>query len=277
MEALAHAPDTGWEARLELGYERRADRTVPTRRAHRGPLVVQRPFYPEGNVCHTYVIHPPGGVVGGDSLELDVEVGEAAHALVTTPASAKFYRSAGPLATQTQALRVRAGGILEWLPQDTILFDGCRVETLTRVDLDAGAGFIGWELVCLGRPASGDHYGNGVCRQRLELWRAGVPLLLECSHFDGGSAALDAPWGLAGRRVTGTLLAVGADAAARDAVREALPSNALAGATLVDDVLVCRALGAQAQELLRTFTTAWEVLRPLLLDRPACEPRVWNT
>jgi urease accessory protein len=276
MEAVAHAT-SGWEARLELGFEPRAARTVLAKRIHRGPLVVQRPFYPEGDVCHTYVIHPPGGVVGGDSLTLDVEVGNAAHALITTPASAKFYRSAGPTATQTQTLRVRAGGVLEWLPQDTILYDGCRVQSLTRAELEPGAGFIGWEVVCLGRPASGDHYRYGSCRQRLELWRAGEPLLLERSHLDGGSAVLDAPWGLAGHRVMGTLVAAGADAAARDALREVVPAHAMAGVSLMADILVYRVLATQAQAVLQTFTAAWKVLRPVLFGRPACEPRVWCT
>jgi urease accessory protein len=269
----------GWEARLELEYAARGDRTVAVRRRHSGPLTVQKPFYPEGAPCHVYVLHPPGGIVGGDRLELAVDVRDGGHALLTTPASTKFYRSAGPAATQVQRLSVAAGAALEWLPQDTILFDGCRAELDTRVDLALGGVFIGWEVLCLGRPASGEAYARGRCRQRLELWRDNSPLLLERAHLDGGEPVLTAPWGLAGHGVTAMLVAAPANRETLDAVRETVApaTGELFGATLVDDVLVCRYLGAQAQAALRRFESAWRAVRPLLLNRPACPPRIWRT
>jgi len=278
-QVLPEAVSAGWEAELELGFASTGPRTVPARRWHRGPLAVQKPFYPEGSPCHMYLLHPPGGLVGGDHLSIDVNVDAGAHALLTTPASTKFYRSAGPAATQVQHLRVAAGGVLEWLPQDTILFDGCRAELETRVELEPKATFIGWDVLCLGRPASGDTYAGGRCRQRLELWRGGEPLLLERTALDGGEDILGEPWGMGGRTVTATLVATSADRSALDAVRADVTAGdgALFSATLMDDLLVCRYQGHQAQAALHCFETAWRAIRPRLLDRPASPPRIWRT
>lgn len=271
--------DKGWLAQLSLGFEKRAERTALTHRQHQGPLVVQRPFYPEGDVCHTYLVHPPGGVVGGDRLEITTRVNAQAHALITTPASGKFYRSGGSVARLEQQLEVGSGAVLEWLPQDTILFAGCEVDMLTHVNLAPGAAFIGWEMLCLGRPSSGEAFDHGSCRQRFELWRDGMPLLLERSKFSGGDPLLNADWGLQGHTVTATLLATPASKELLNAVRDAVPDvqNALFSASLMDDILVCRYLGHQGAQARNIFSQAWAAIRPLMLDRPACPPRVWAT
>lgn len=268
----------GWQARLKLGFGPVAGRTALVRRRHDGPLRVQRTFHPEGEPCHGYLIHPPGGIVGGDRLSISVDVDPQAHALVTTPAANKFYRSAGPWAVQRQHLDVADGATLEWLPQEQIVFDAAWADTLTEVNLGGGARFIGWELTCLGRPAAGEGFTRGALRSRFELWRDGRPLMLERNRFDGGAAILDEPWGLGGHRAVATLLAVGADAAGRDALRTALADTAaLFAVTLSGDVLALRWLGAGAQDGLAVLERAWAVLRPRLLDRPACPPRIWRT
>ena len=134
--------------------------------------MVQRPFYPEGpEVPHVYVLHPPGGLVGGDRLRLDVTIDARAHALITTPAATKIYRSAGPLASQKQRFEVGEGGALEWLPQETILHDGANADLTTRVSLAAGARFVGIDTLCFGLPARGETFATGRCRQRFEIWR----------------------------------------------------------------------------------------------------------
>jgi len=148
------AQTTGWQACLELGFEKRGLRTVAAQRRHYGPLAVQRPFYPEGDVCHLYLLHPPGGVVGGDTLDIRVRAGTGARALVTTPGATKFYRSAGATAAVTQTLQVDAGAVLEWLPQEAILFQGAVARQQTCIELAAGACFAGWDILCLGRPAN---------------------------------------------------------------------------------------------------------------------------
>ena len=154
-----------------------------------------------------YLLHPPGGVVGGDQLTIDVELRPRARALLTTPAAGKVYRSAGPRSRQTQWLRAAPGAVLEWLPQETILFDGALSDTLTRLDAAADSRFCVWDILCLGRPAAGERFGRGDCRQRLELWRDGRPQLLETARFgDRFATAAGAAWGLRDQPVSATLI-----------------------------------------------------------------------
>ncbi|HTQ36479.1 MAG TPA: urease accessory protein UreD, partial [Steroidobacteraceae bacterium] len=195
-----------WQARLELGFRREGGRTILAHRRHMGPLVVQRPFHPEGPVCHVYLVHPPGGIVGGDSITLQVDVETHAHALLTTPAATRFYRAGPhPRATVHQLLAVR--GALEWLPQETIVFEGARAHATTRVELAGDeARFLGWEVACLGRPACGEGFREGELLQDFLLYRDGQPLLLDRTRLAGDSPALSAGWGLAGSRAMGTLL-----------------------------------------------------------------------
>ena len=140
-------PAQGWQAKLELGFAHQHGKTVLAHRRHVGPLTVQRPFYPEGDVCHVYLLHPPGGVVAGDCLTIDINAATDSAALVTTPAAGKFYRSDGKLARQQVSLTVAANATLEWLPQETIIYEGAQVASEMRLELAAGARFIGWEIL----------------------------------------------------------------------------------------------------------------------------------
>ncbi len=280
--ALTALAKQNWHARLELGFAKRPGscaRTAPVHRRHVGPLSVQRPFYPEGETCHIYLLHPPGGVVGGDRLEIDVCVEHNAHALITTPASGKFYRSAGALAEQHQHLRVLGDGVLEWLPQDTILFSGSQVAMTTHVELSAQARFIGWDIVCFGRPASNDRYHDAHCRQAFELWRSGRPLIIERAAYQSESNMMSAPWGLNNHTAVGTFVISNADNTLLEAARAvAIPTElGMLSATLIDDVLVCRMLGHQGMQTRETFTRIWQAIRPVVLGMDACVPRIWNT
>lgn len=267
----------GWRARLALDFAARPDRTFLASRQHIGPLLVQRPFHPEGFPCHAYLVHPPGGIVGGDELHLDVRVGEGAHALLTTPAATKFYRSDDRFARQTQHLRVTQG-VLEWLPQETIVYAGAHVASETCVRLDAGSKFIGWELPCLGLPARNEPFASGALQMNFELWQDDKPLLIDRMRLKGDSPARSALWGLAGHEAIGTLLACPADRHCVELAREVSAAGAVEFAvTLVDGVLVCRALGAQAEPIKRLFIDMWQRLRPHLLGRPAVLPRIWAT
>ncbi|GAB6039835.1 urease accessory protein UreD [Endothiovibrio diazotrophicus] len=268
----------GWKAELRLGFAARGGRTVLASRRQRGPLVVQRPFHPEGAVCHTYLLHPPGGVVGGDRLEIEVGVAAGAHALITTPGATKFYRSAGAVAHQSQRLRVAAGGALEWLPQENIFFPGADASVEGRVELGEGARFIGWEILCLGRPTIEERFEHGSARLGLQVWQDGRPLLMERLRVDGAEA-LARPAGLNGRPVSATLVITPADDAMLAAARAALPESVVGvvGATLVDGLLLVRFLGEQAEEARRCFIPVWQAVRPMLLDREACPPRIWAT
>jgi len=271
----------GWKARLDLAFEARHARTVLTRRAHLGPLQVQRPFYPPGDrACHVYILHPPGGVVGGDTLTITASTGHGAHALLTTPAAGKFYRSDSARAQLRQTLTVADGGWLEWLPQETIVFDGACAESRTRVELSGGAGFIGWEVLCLGRPAAGETFAHGELNQRFELWRDGQPLWWERNALRGGATALQASWGFADFSVVATLVVVGQTPHLLPALREVLLRESEGGefsVTQLREVLVCRYLGDSAEQARAGFIEAWRLLRPAVWGVAATPPRIWAT
>lgn len=268
-----------WRAHLSLRFTGREDRTIISHKKHYGPLVIQKPFYPEADVCHVYLLHPPGGVVGGDQLALDVAVERSGHALITTPAAGKFYRSAGSRAELTQTLRVEQKSTLEWLPQETILFSGSEVKLQTRVELEQDASFIGWEILCLGRPASDELFTKGSVRQSFEIWRNEKPLLLDRARLAGDDEILCAQWGMQNYTVSGTMLAVNADKDLLLKLRANMPviKQGLISVSLINDVLVCRALSHQAEYIRFAFIELWKQLRPELLGRPASEPRIWST
>jgi urease accessory protein len=266
----------GWLARLQLTFAARNGRTVLASRAHSGPLVVQQPFHPEGKVCHTYVVHPPGGVVAGDELQLEIEATPGSHALLTTPAAAKFYRSEGLTAQQTQTL-IAEDGTIEWLPQESIFYPAARVRTVTRIELRSRSRFIGWETACLGLPARAESFASGELRLNFELWLEDRPLLLDRLVISGTGRAPLGRWGLAGYSALGTMLAYPATPAALAVVRALEPQAAELSSTLVDGVLVCRAVSMQAEPIKRAFVDVWRQLRPLLVHRPAVLPRIWAT
>ena len=279
---LAEPLSSTWHAHLSLDFRRREAATILARRAHVGPLRIQKALYPEGEaVCHAIVLHPPSGIVGGDELEIDVTVGPGAHALLTTPGAGKWYRSAGAWASQRLGFAVEAQGVLEWLPQETIVFDAARAAMRSTVDLADDARFIGMEVLCLGRRASGEKFTEGALRLDTRIRRAGRPVWLERGLLEGGSDLLDAAAGLAGFSVSGTFLAAasgvepGLLAACRDIpIHE---TGARHGITALPEILVARYLGHSSEAARQWFVALWQVLRPALIGREAQLPRIWNT
>jgi urease accessory protein len=295
----------GWQAELRLrfggsplflakGVRHPDSRTRLVERHHKGPLIVQRPFYPEGDPCHVYLVHPPGGVVGGDELRVDVQVDPGAHALITTPSATKFYRCDGRVSSQTQQLHA-AGATLEWLPQENIFYRGADTRTATRVHVDADSRFIGWEINCLGLPARGEPFDAGALRLDLELWRSAVPepapirpdpfcqekgaapIFIDRLRLNGEAGARGARWGLAGQEAIGTLLATPAARQDVECLRELVVDKPYAAVSLVDGVLVLRALAPQAEAVRNLFICAWQRLRPRIIGREAVLPRIWST
>jgi urease accessory protein len=250
--------------------------TILARRQHRGPLLVQRPFYPEGPVCHAYIVHPPGGIVGGDQLALHVTAGPGSHALLTTPAATKFYRNAGRTAVQRQHLHLD-GATVEWLPQETILYPQASAEIITRVQLCERSRFIGWEIVCYGRPASQLPYAEGQASQDFELWLDDVPLVIDRLRLDGSTEPMQARYGLAGAPVLATLFAYPANEALLESLRLIESPHASFAATCVDGALVARAAGRQVDRVRAVMENAWKRLRPHVIGLDPVAPRIWAT
>ena len=276
-----HRHDTGWQASLSLTYAMAENKTVLLKQAHRGPLFVQKSFYPEGpETCHTYIIHPPGGVVGGDTLTIALGVNQDAHVVVTTPAAAKFYRSTGHRAVQANQIAVASGAVLEWLPQETIIYDQSDVQMTTKVELAGDAGFIGWEIICLGLPACGRPFTRGSLVHRFEINRHQKPVYNESLRIYPGDPALDAAWGLAGRPVIGTMVATTEAPHAVEAIRKQMahmPYEGYFTTTSLRQVVVSRFLGEDVYTGLTLFRQVWEILRPLLTGKKPCPPRIWAT
>lgn len=268
-----------WRAELELRYVLRDNRTVLAARRHDGPLVVQKPLYPEGNaVCHGIIVHPPAGIAGGDELDISCNAEAGSHVLLTTPGAGKWYRSAGPWARQHLRFRVETGACLEWLPQETIVFNGALADMETRIDLEEGASYIGWEILCLGRTGSGERYLQGACRLNAGLHRGGRLQWFERGRLDAGSRFGESAAGLGGHSVCATLLAAGSGltAALLAQCRERM-AGAVAITLLPGPLLVARHLGHAGAEARRLFERLRGLLRPALTGRDAVEPRIWRT
>jgi urease accessory protein len=277
-------PYTPLRASLSLSFERDGDTTRLVGRDHFGPLLVQKPFYPEGReVCQVVIIHPPGGVVGGDQLQVTARVGNAASAQLATPGAAKWYKANGHVSHQNVMLEVSSGGSLEWLPQETIFFDNVNVELEHDVALGKDASYIGCEILCFGRTASGESFRGGEIRQRIGIRREGKLIWYEQLRLSGGSPAMRNPLLLAGSTVCATLIAVGQTVSttvletARVSAAGIMAGGGQAGISQLKGLVVARYLGNSSEMARRVMLDVWSHLRPAMLGREAVVPRVWNT
>lgn len=274
-----------WHAQLSIDYKLQAGRTI-AHHAHSGPLRILQSLYPEGDtVCHNVMVHPPGGLVGGDTLDVAVSVGTGAHALVTTPGATRFYRSDGELALQRTHISLAENSRLEWLPLEAIAFSACQAENHLIMRLAPGAQLIGWDVTALGLPAAGQPFDRGCFTQHIELdevWRERA-----CIRASD-ALLLNSPVGLAGNRCIATLFFISGSELSRsqvqgglDAARAVIDQHPLclsAGATSPDRrVLVVRALCPvvePAMQLLQQVRAAW---RDYFWALPCHAPRIWAT
>ena len=273
-----------WHAELHLGFARAGERTVLRENRHCGPLRVQKALYPEGHaVCQAILLHPPSGIAGGDHLEIFVSIDPGAHAQLTTPGAGKWYRSAGPEASQSIAFNVGDGATLEWLPQEAIVFDGARARMATHVALAADSRFIGWDILCLGRAAAGERFANGRFDLFYRVDRNRRPIWIERGGFAGNDPMLASPAGWAGATVCGTLLCSFPELPQQatvllEACRRIAPADsANRGLSALPGILVARYLGDSSEAARLWFAALWEIIRPACCGRPAITPRIWNT
>lgn len=284
-----------WHASLTLGFTLDQDTTRLTERCHSGPLRVQKALYPEGAaICHAIIVHPPGGVVGGDQLALAARVEAGAHALLTTPGAGKWYKANGHVSRQQITLDVGAAAKLEWLPQETIFFDAASVALQQTITLAADARYIGWEILCFGRTASGELFASGQLRQHTRITRASRLIWFEQGGVQAGAGgALHNPLGMQGKTVCATLIAVGPPmsseqlTALRAAVAELLGAHARSdggpdaaaefGVSQSKAVLVARILCDSSELARHVMIETWCHVRPVVIGCAASVPRIWNT
>lgn len=271
----------GWPASLHLVYKHTSARTVLASKKHCGPLMVQKPFYPEANgCCHTYLIHPPAGIVGGDRLFVSAVINKNAHALITAPGAGKFYRSDGRVARQTQIIDLQENALLEWLPQETVYFNHARADSIIRINAHQTSRFMAWEIQCLGLPASEEFFTSGQCLQKLQIWHGHTPVLLETSRLAGDGKLLSAGWGMRGRQAMGTLIMSDhRNNIKRSLIQELARSHQAIplGFTSTRGLFIVRAMSFYARAIKNLFISIWQRLRPVVLGFEASPPRIWNT
>ncbi|MBS0343423.1 MAG: urease accessory protein UreD [Proteobacteria bacterium] len=274
-----------WHARLELNYTHdEARKRSVARFSHDGPLRILQSLYPEGDaICHNVLIHPPGGLVGGDTLDIGVHAGRGSHGLVTTPGASRFYRSEGESAVQSTRLVLDEGARLEWLPLEAICYSGCRAENRLRIEPAPGAELMGWDVAALGLPGAGQPFERGSLLQHIEL--PGV--WLERGRIDAADARLmNGPLGLAGQRCLASLFFVAGspiERARRDAALEVARSlvesstlRASAGATSPHaEVIVLRVLAPVVEPAMQLLRQVWSAWRVALWQLEPGTPRIW--
>lgn len=251
------------------------------RRTHHGPLVIQKVLYPEGDaVAHGVIVHPPGGVAGGDQLALQVDTAAGAQVLLTTPGAGKWYKSGGRRASQQLNFTLSDDACLEWLPQENILFDGADTDFSAEIALSADAVYAGWDILCFGRQASGERWQRGRLRQRLSIRRAGRLLWQERAHLSPQDRHIASVAGMRGQAVGGSFT-VAAGPVPRELLEACravvLPGDARFGVTALPEVFCARYLGQSAQQARHYFESLWCLLRPWYGARPAVRPRIWAT
>ena len=287
----------GWSARLNLRFEPRevsgATRTVMSERNHFGPLRILKPLYPEGyEICHGVIVHPPGGIVAGDSLAIDVQVDADASALITTPGTQKWYRSSGKQASAVTRLRVADGAMLEWMPQETMVFDGTSANQTLEVTLAPGARFFGWEMLCLGRTTRGERFTTGQFRQRIRLVRSGrntagadeaAPIWREAMVLAGDDPLMASQLGMRRMPVLATAWivfpkAVQDSATLLDEIRVALNDAPLAAASSPEPgLIVIKAIGDAPETVRNLLIAVWSKIRMQVFGRKPDLPRIWST
>jgi len=275
-------PATSWHGSLNLVYAHHYGKTELIQNWVQAPLKVQRPFYPEGSdICHSVVLHTAGGIVGGDRLSLDFHLQPNAQALITTATASKIYRSNGLQARQNIQMQVDADACLEWLPQETIVFNGATYRQDLRVELAPGASWLGWEITRFGRSARGERFLQGEWRSHTEIWQQGHPLWIDRQWLPGGEEIINSPHGLAGQPIVASLVWVG-KAVEPEIVEKARLLWTLAnrqgeaGVTRLISGLLCRYRGSSTAEVRNWFTDVWQLLRLSFLGRDSCPPRVWQ-
>ena len=274
-----------WQASLTLDYRLQEGRSIAAFR-HEGPLRILQSLYPQGQaICHNVLVHPPGGLVGGDTLDIQVKVGPGAHGLITTPGATRFYRSMGELALQRTSLVLEPGARLEWLPMEALCYSGCLAENRLQMRLAPGAELIGWDVTALGLPQAGQPFVAGQLRQHLAL----EGLWLERALLKASDTTLmDSPLALAGRRCIGTVFLLSGSAIERDRreqlldlARSTIAEHALAASAGVtapnEQVLALRVLAPLVEPAMDLMRRIWQVWRRGAWDLEAPAPRIWST
>ena len=276
-----------WDAQLNVSLDDRSGETLVTKVSHQGPLRIQKPFYQSDGSCHVYLLHPPGGMAGGDRLSIRIESEGSAQTLLTTPSAGKFYRCIDGL-KQQQRVHIHAAGDsrIEWVPQENIFFCGANAELELEICLERDSTFLGWDIQCLGRHASGESFSNGHVIQRVRLFRSEKLIHRERIELIPASPMMRAGWGFGDNHIFGTLIASLPEHMAKQlrkeiiSVVEELSGNYTAqfwGFSFKESLILGRYLGESAEECREGFNEMRLKLGLANIIEAGETPRIWNT
>jgi urease accessory protein len=270
-----------WQGEMDLRFSREAHLTRLTHGKTIAPYRVQRSFQNPDGSCQVIMLHTAGGMVSGDRLTAKIHLDPDTAALLTTAAAGKIYRSTGLQTQQTVQITVGRDARLEWLPQETIVFDGAWFKQALRIDLEPGATALLWDVTRLGRTAHGEKFVSGEWRSHSEVFRAGLPLWIDRQWLPASEVLWDSPHGLAGQCIVGTLAWVGQAVSVEmvQQIREILQDQGLdktIGVTRLTEGLVCRYRGRSSHEIRQGFLAIWKHIRSISNENQAWEiPRIW--
>ena len=276
---LFDSPSYSWLGELDLGFDLRDDKTVMSRNRHEGPLVVQKALYPEGpQICQVLIIHPPGGIAGGDELRINCDVEKGACVQLINPGATKWYESFERPSKQLISLNLKADSICEWLPQENIIFNKCLVDIGTDINIEAGGIYVGWDFFSLGRHIDHAPFIEGRLKQKTRILIDGLPVFIERTLFSPDQL-LDGPGMLDGFSSFGTMFIVGLqqDESLIDDLREIAAEETHCALTWLKDLLVARWVGEDIEHGRQVFTRLWARLRSVYSSHAAVKPRIWNT
>jgi urease accessory protein len=224
------------------------------------------------------ILHTAGGIVGGDRLSSHIHLQPNTNALITTAAAGKIYRSNGLQARQTVNIQVDAHACLEYLPQETILFNGGIYRQDLRIELATEASYLGWEITRFGRSARGEKFVQGEMRSHTEIWQNGMPLWIDRQIVPGSEEVFHSSHGLRENPVVGSFVGVGFPISPEiiNQARSLIIQNSDAGVTRLQHGFLCRYRGNSTSEVRSWFTNIWQILRVSCLNRGNCIPRVWQ-
>ena len=272
---------TPWQGKLKLSYAKQGDITRVVDSYSQSPLKLQRSFYPDGRTCQSLILHTAGGIVGGDRLSQEITLHPHAEASLTTVSASKLYRSNGPESQQTLTISLDHDAYLEYIPRESIVFDGAKFQQQVRVNLGENAVWLGWELLRFGRTARGERFNSGYWRSQTEVWQNGIPLWIDRQQLEGGSPLLDASNGLNGQPVVGTLAWIGQAVSPEivDKARHLWQQREIEGEIALScrqSGVICRYRGRSTQNATAAFLDLWQLLRQSQGDRPVTIPRIWS-
>ncbi len=273
---------SSWLGNLKLVYAYNRGQTKLASAYSQAPLKIQRPFYPEGNtICHSVILHTAGGIVGGDRLCQDIHLQPQTQALITTPAASKIYRSNGQSGRQKIIIRIGDRGYLEYLPQETIVFNGAIFRQNLHIELGRQATWLAWEIIRFGRSARGEIFNQGEWRAYTEVWQQGKPLWIDRQWLPGNEELFFSLNGLAGKPVVGTLSWIGKPVTStlvqevRNLWQPQKDSSEM-GVTQLLQGLLCRYRGDSITEVKNWFIPVWQLLRQAEGKYSGIKPRVWQ-